>query len=42
MPKRLLVDYSLIGQGRTFALTLLRSDREGLEVGSLVDVNHHG
>lgn len=36
--KRLLVDYSLIGHGRSFALTLLRSDREGLEVGSLVEV----
>jgi hypothetical protein len=36
--KRLLVDYSLIGHGRTFDLTLLRREREGLEVGSRVEV----
>jgi hypothetical protein len=35
---RLLVDYSLIGHGRTFALTLLRREREGLEVGSRVEI----
>ena len=36
--QRLLVDYSLIGHGRRFALTLLRREREGLEVGSRVEV----
>ena len=36
--KRLLVDYSLIGHGQKFALTLLRREREGLEVGSRVEV----
>ena len=36
--QRLLVDYSLIGYGRTFTLTLLRREREGLEVGSHVEV----
>ena len=36
--KRLLVDYSLIGHGRKFELTLLRREREGLEVGSRVEV----
>ena|SRR5437016_11080981 len=36
--KRLLVDYSLIGHGRKFTLTLLRRKREGLEVGSLVEI----
>jgi hypothetical protein len=36
--KRLLVDYSLIGHGRKFALTLLKAEREGVEVGSRVEV----
>jgi hypothetical protein len=36
--KRLLVDYSLIGHGRKFALTLLRRERADLEVGSRVEV----
>jgi len=36
--RRLLVDYSLIGQGRRFTLTLLRQECEGLEVGSRVEV----
>jgi hypothetical protein len=35
--KRFLVDYSLIGHGRKFALTLLRREREGLEVGTRVE-----
>lgn len=34
----LLVDYSLIGHGRKFALTLLRHEREGLVIGSHVEV----
>lgn len=36
--KQLLVDYSLIGHGRRFALTLLKGEREGLGVGSRVEV----
>ena len=36
--KRRLVDYSLIGHGRKFELTLLRREREGLAVGSRVEV----
>ena len=36
--RRLLVDYSVIAHGRRFALTLLRREREGLEVGSRVEV----
>jgi len=36
--KRLLVDYSLIGHGREFELTLLHRERTGLEVGSRVEV----
>ena len=36
--RRLPVDYSLIGHGRRFALTLLRRERSGLEVGSRVEV----
>jgi hypothetical protein len=36
--QRVLVDYSLIGHGRKFALTLLRREPEGLEVGSRVEV----
>ena len=35
---RLLVDYSLIGRGRKFELTLLRRERGGLAVGSRVEV----
>ena len=36
--KRLLVDYSLIGHGREFELTLLDRERKGLEVGSRIEV----
>jgi hypothetical protein len=36
--KRVLVDYSFIGHGRRFELTLLRREREGLEIGSRVEV----
>lgn len=36
--RHLLVDYNLIGHGRRFTLTLLRREREGLEVGSRVEV----
>lgn len=36
--KRLLIDYSLIGHGRKFSLRLLSEEREGLAVGSRVEV----
>jgi hypothetical protein len=36
--KRLLVDYSLIGDGQEFELTLLHRERKGLEIGSRVEV----
>jgi hypothetical protein len=40
--KRLLVDYSLISHGGEFALTLLRTEREGLQLGSQVEVAGDG
>ena len=38
MLRPLLVDFTLIGHGRRFALKLLRREREGLEIGSCVEV----
>ena len=35
---QLLVDYSLIGHGRTFVLTLLAAERDRLEIGSRVQI----